>query len=110
MIDSRGDMCIACILSSALLEKLRRPCARGGRAGVCLFERFISVFSRFPSLFGRFISLFGFKTLAPRIGIGRQRFRRLSRIGFRCREPEAAERLKLTLALIEFEWRSAQVA
>jgi hypothetical protein len=51
-----------------------------------------------------------FRTLAPRIGIGRQRFRRLSRIGFRCREPEAAERLKLALALIEFEWTSAQVA
>jgi hypothetical protein len=51
-----------------------------------------------------------FKTLAPRIGIGQQRFRRLSRIGFRCAEPEAAQRLKVALALIEFEWTAAQAA
>jgi hypothetical protein len=49
-----------------------------------------------------------FKTLVPRIGIGRQRFRRLSRVGFRCSEPEAAGRLKSALALIEFEWTTAQ--
>jgi predicted nuclease of predicted toxin-antitoxin system len=51
-----------------------------------------------------------FKTLAPRIGIGQRRFRRLSRIGFRCDEPQAAQRLKLALALIEFEWTTAQAA
>jgi Domain of unknown function (DUF5615) len=49
-----------------------------------------------------------FKTLAPRIGIGRQRFRKLSRIGFRCDEPDAAARLMLALALVEFEWVRAQ--
>ncbi|MGH7084562.1 MAG: DUF5615 family PIN-like protein [Stellaceae bacterium] len=31
-----------------------------------------------------------FKAMAPRIGVGQQRFRRLSRIGFHCREPVAA--------------------
>jgi hypothetical protein len=49
-----------------------------------------------------------FKTLAPRIGVGQRRFRKLSRIGFRCGEPEAARRLGLALALIEFEWAAAQ--
>lgn len=47
--------------------------------------------------------------LAPRIGMGRQRFRRLSRISFRCSEPEAASRLIVALELIEFEWAAAQV-
>jgi Domain of unknown function (DUF5615) len=51
-----------------------------------------------------------FKTLAPRIGMGQQRFRKLSRIGFRCGEPEAACRLMLALALVEFEWATAQAA
>ena len=51
-----------------------------------------------------------FKTLAPRIGIGQQRFRRLSRVQFRCNEPEAAQRLTLALPLIEFEWATAQTA
>jgi Domain of unknown function (DUF5615) len=49
-----------------------------------------------------------FKTLAPRIGIGQQRFRKLSRIGFRCDEPNAAARITVALALIEFEWERAQ--
>jgi uncharacterized protein DUF5615 len=51
-----------------------------------------------------------FRTLAPRIGIGQQRFRKLSRIGFRCDEPHAARRLTLALPLIEFEWTTAQAA
>jgi predicted nuclease of predicted toxin-antitoxin system len=51
-----------------------------------------------------------FKALAPRIGIGQQRFRRLRRIGFRCAEPEAAHRIQVALALIEFEWETAQSA
>jgi len=51
-----------------------------------------------------------FKTLAPRIGVGQQRFRKLSRIAFRCNEPDAAQRLGLALALIEFEWTTAQAA
>jgi hypothetical protein len=49
-----------------------------------------------------------FRSLAPRIGIGQQRFRKLSRIGFRCDEPQAAQRLKIALPLIEFEWTAAQ--
>lgn len=49
-----------------------------------------------------------FRTLAPRIGLGRQRFRRLSRIAFRCREPIAARRIGLALSLIEHEWLIAQ--
>ncbi len=51
-----------------------------------------------------------FRTLAPRIGIGRQRFRRLSRVGFRCDEPQAASRIEAALSLIEHEWQAAQVA
>src|SRR5215470_16869984 len=38
-----------------------------------------------------------FRTLAPRMGIGKQRFRKLSRIGFRCDKPQAARRLKIAL-------------
>ena len=49
-----------------------------------------------------------FKTLAPRIGIGQQRFRRLSRIGFRCRESMAARRIRAAMSLIEHEWHAAQ--
>ncbi|HYU11706.1 MAG TPA: DUF5615 family PIN-like protein [Stellaceae bacterium] len=51
-----------------------------------------------------------FKSMAPRIGVGQQRFRKLSRIAFRCREPIAARRITLALSLIEHEWRVAQVA
>ncbi|HTT80020.1 MAG TPA: DUF5615 family PIN-like protein [Stellaceae bacterium] len=50
------------------------------------------------------------RALAPRIGIGQRRFRRLSRIAFRCGEPEAARRLQLALPLVEFEWMMAQTA
>jgi predicted nuclease of predicted toxin-antitoxin system len=49
-----------------------------------------------------------FKTLAPRAGVGRQRFRRLSRIGIRCSEHQAAGRIKVALSLIEHEWDVAQ--
>jgi predicted nuclease of predicted toxin-antitoxin system len=51
-----------------------------------------------------------FKTLAPRIGVGQKRFRKLSRIGFRCREPQAARRTASALSLIEHEWQAAQSA
>jgi len=51
-----------------------------------------------------------FKFLAPRIGLGRQRFRRLSRLAFRCGEPQAARRLAAALSLIEHEWQVAQTA
>jgi len=50
-----------------------------------------------------------FKSLAPRIPKGqRQRFRKLSRIGLRCRAPRCAQRLTVTLSLIEHEWGVAQ--
>jgi Domain of unknown function (DUF5615) len=39
-----------------------------------------------------------FKALAPRIGIGRQRFRKLSRVAFRCREPAAARRISAAIS------------
>lgn len=49
-----------------------------------------------------------FKALAPRIGVGQRRFRKLSRVGFRCREPQAARRMEAALSLIEHEWQVAQ--
>src|SRR5580698_1791492 len=49
-----------------------------------------------------------FKSLAPRIGIGQQRFRRLSRVGIRCDEPAATRRIEAALSLIEHEWERAQ--
>jgi hypothetical protein len=49
-----------------------------------------------------------FQALAPRIGVGQRRFRRLSRVGFRCREPNAATRIGLALSLIQHEWAVAQ--
>jgi hypothetical protein len=51
-----------------------------------------------------------FKALAPRMGIGQRRFRKLSRIGFSCREPNAARRIEAALSLIEHEWQVAQNA
>ena len=51
-----------------------------------------------------------FKALAPRAGVGRRRFRRLSRIGLTCRAPLTATRLKLALSLIEHEWALAQTS
>ena len=50
-----------------------------------------------------------FKRLAPRVPKGqRQRFRKLSRIGLRCKAPRCAQRLIATLSLIEHEWMVAQ--
>ena len=49
-----------------------------------------------------------FKTLAPRAGVGKQRFRTLSRIGLKCSEPQAAKRIVAALSLIEHEWDLAQ--
>jgi hypothetical protein len=51
-----------------------------------------------------------FRSLAPRMGVGRRRFRKLSRIGFKCSEPHAARRLETALSLIEHEWTLAQTA
>ena len=50
-----------------------------------------------------------FKRLAPRVPVGqRQRFRRLSRIGLRCKAPQCALRMKVCLSLIAHEWALAQ--
>jgi predicted nuclease of predicted toxin-antitoxin system len=49
-----------------------------------------------------------FKSLAPRAGVGKQRFRTLSRIGLKCSEPQAAKRITAALSLIEHEWDLAQ--
>jgi hypothetical protein len=49
-----------------------------------------------------------FKTLAPRAGVGKARFRTLSRIGLKCSEPQAARRIKAALSLIVHEWTVAQ--
>jgi hypothetical protein len=52
-----------------------------------------------------------FRRLAPRVPIGqRQRFRRLSRIGLRCKAPRCAQRLRVSLSLIEHEWVVAQAS
>jgi len=49
-----------------------------------------------------------FKTLASRSGAGRKRFKTLSRIGLKCREPRAADRIKKAISLIELEWEIAK--
>ena len=55
------------------------------------------------------ISLDGdFRSLAPRIAIGRRRFKKLSRIALKCNAPRAAARVKESLSLIEHEWSIAQ--
>jgi predicted nuclease of predicted toxin-antitoxin system len=49
-----------------------------------------------------------FKSLAPRAGVGKQRFRTLSRIGLKCSEPQAAKRIMAAMSLIEHKWNLAQ--
>jgi predicted nuclease of predicted toxin-antitoxin system len=49
-----------------------------------------------------------FSTLAPRAGVGRARFRTLSRIALKCSEPQAAGRVIAALSLIQHEWDFAQ--
>lgn len=50
-----------------------------------------------------------FEKIAPRIPKGhRRRFRRLSRIWMRCREPDAAKRFLEALTLVESEYAIAQ--
>ena len=51
-----------------------------------------------------------FRRLAPRIGIGRSQYRKLSRVALTCTEPQAAGRIQAALALIEAEWTIAQAA
>jgi predicted nuclease of predicted toxin-antitoxin system len=49
-----------------------------------------------------------YRQIATRFGISNVRLRKLSRIQFRCTEPEAAKRLSAGLAFIEHEWELAQ--
>jgi hypothetical protein len=49
-----------------------------------------------------------FKSLSPRAGVGRRRFRTLSRIGLKCNEPQAGPRISAVMSLIEHEWVVAQ--
>jgi hypothetical protein len=52
-----------------------------------------------------------FRRLAPRVPIGqRQRFRKLSRIGLRCKAPQCAQRMKVCLNLVVHEWMEAQAS
>lgn len=47
-----------------------------------------------------------FKSIAQRQGIGQRRFRTLSILRFeKCRESNAAERLRCAMSLIEHEWK-----
>jgi predicted nuclease of predicted toxin-antitoxin system len=50
-----------------------------------------------------------FKIIAPRIPRGyRTRFRKLSRISLQCSEPQAAQRVKAAMSLIEAEYEIAR--
>jgi hypothetical protein len=53
-----------------------------------------------------------FSSLAARVpkGQGKTRFKKLSRVGLKCDEPKAAERMKKALSLIEHEWQYAQAS
>ncbi|MEJ0028048.1 MAG: DUF5615 family PIN-like protein [Rhizomicrobium sp.] len=49
-----------------------------------------------------------FKGIASRAGVSHKRLRKLSRIHFRCTEPQAADRLRKAMSWIEAEWAIAQ--
>ena len=49
-----------------------------------------------------------FNSLASRVGGERLRFKKLSRILMKCKEPSAADRMRTSLSLIEAEWEIAQ--
>ncbi|MGH6804871.1 MAG: DUF5615 family PIN-like protein [Methyloceanibacter sp.] len=52
-----------------------------------------------------------FQRIAPRIPIGqRRRFARLSRVSLNCPEPQAANRVRVAMSLIETEYEVAQNA
>ena len=48
------------------------------------------------------------KVPANRFGVSNSRLKKLSRIHFRCKYPDATARLKLGLSFIEHEWEIAQ--
>lgn len=49
-----------------------------------------------------------FNKIAKRFGVGRQRFRTLSRITLACKESRACERASAAMSLIEHEWHLCQ--
>src|SRR6185437_9429477 len=49
-----------------------------------------------------------FRVIAGRLGVSRNRLRKLSRIAMRCKGPVCARRLNDALGLIEHEWNAAQ--
>jgi predicted nuclease of predicted toxin-antitoxin system len=49
-----------------------------------------------------------FRAVAPRVGVGRNRFKRLSRLQICCPEFQAAKRIEVALSMIEHEWRVMQ--
>lgn len=49
-----------------------------------------------------------FKAIASRSGVSQARLRKLSRIHFRCKEPDGVRRLKKAMSWIEAEWEIAQ--
>jgi predicted nuclease of predicted toxin-antitoxin system len=51
-----------------------------------------------------------FSSLAARVPKGKLRFKKLSRVGLKCDEPKAAERMKAALSLIQHEWDYAQAS
>lgn len=51
---------------------------------------------------------YDYRTIAPRIPIGRSRFQRLSRVHLRCSEPQAANRIRDAMSFLEFEFGLAQ--
>jgi predicted nuclease of predicted toxin-antitoxin system len=50
------------------------------------------------------------RAIASRMRVSHRKLRTLSRIDFRCTEPQAAQRIKIGLALIEAEWEHAQLS
>jgi len=49
-----------------------------------------------------------FNEIAKRFGVGRRRFKTLSRIRLACKESRARERVSVAMSLIEHEWRLCQ--
>ncbi len=45
------------------------------------------------------------KTIAKAQGIGNERFKSLHLVKLSCRKPEAAEKIRLAMSLIEHEWQ-----
>lgn len=49
-----------------------------------------------------------FKAIASRAGVSQRRLHKLSRIQFKCTEPQASDRLEKALSWVEAEWAIAQ--